>query len=148
MERRTDRMHDRGVTATVLVCTNERTEYAACAAVDGVAVADAVREWLRERDRYWSEVAVAETSCLGMCSEAGVAVVVQPHDEWFAEVEVDDVPTLMTGLFGAAANSDDVTPDGADSDDDTDSDDVAPDDADSNDAAPDGSDVADRATTG
>ena len=43
MERRTEQMHERGVTATVLVCTNERTEHAACAAVDGVDVADAVR---------------------------------------------------------------------------------------------------------
>ncbi len=101
-------MHERGVSATVLVCTNERTEYAACAAVDGGDVADAVRDWLRERDRYWSEVAVAETSCLGMCSEDGVAVVVQPHDEWFAQVTVDDVPTLMTELFGGTA--DDATP--------------------------------------
>lgn len=103
MERRTEQMRERGVTATVLVCTNERTEYAACAAVDGVDVADAVRDWLRERDRYWSEVAVAETSCLGMCSEDGVAVVVHPRDEWFAEVTVDDVPALMTELFGATA---------------------------------------------
>ncbi len=97
-------MHERGVSATVLVCTNDRTEYAACAAVDGVDVADAVRDWLRERDRYWSEVAVAETSCLGMCSEDGVAVVVQPNDEWFAEVTVGDVPTLMAETFGAAAD--------------------------------------------
>lgn len=109
MERRTDQMHERGVSATVLVCTNERTEYVACAAVDGGDVADAVRDWLRERDRYWSEVAVAETSCLGMCSEDGVAVVVQPHDEWFAEVTVDDVPTLMTEMFDAAADDTTVT---------------------------------------
>jgi (2Fe-2S) ferredoxin len=104
MERRTEQMHERGVTATVFVCTNERTEYAACAAVGGGDVADAVRGWLRERDRYWSEVAVAETSCLGMCSEDGVAVVVHPHDEWFAEVTVDDVPTLMTAMFDAATD--------------------------------------------
>lgn len=47
---------------------------------------------------------VAETSCLGMCCEDGVAVVVQPHDEWFAEATADDVPTLMTKTFGAAAD--------------------------------------------
>ncbi|ELZ39771.1 (2Fe-2S) ferredoxin domain-containing protein [Halorubrum tebenquichense] len=105
MERRTERIHERGVSATVLVCTNERTEHAACAAVDGGAVADAVRDWLRERDRYWSEVAVAETSCLGMCSEDGVAVVVQPDDEWFAEVTVEDVPALMGETVGAAADA-------------------------------------------
>ncbi|ELZ38203.1 (2Fe-2S) ferredoxin [Halorubrum distributum JCM 10247] len=89
------------MSATVLVCTNERTEHTACAAVDGGAVTDAVRDWLRERDRYWSEVAVAETSCLGMCSEEGVAVVIQPRDEWFAAVTVEDVPTLMAETVGA-----------------------------------------------
>ncbi|PHQ43527.1 2Fe-2S ferredoxin [Halorubrum sp. C191] len=104
MERRTEQMRERGMSATVLVCTNDRTEHAACAAVDGNGVADAIRNWLRERDRYWSEIAVAETSCLGMCSEDGVAVVVQPHDEWFAEVAVDDVPSLMAGMFEATGD--------------------------------------------
>jgi len=104
MERRTERMRERGLAATVLVCTNERAEHAACAAADGVAVADAARDWLRERDRFWSEVAVAETSCLGLCSEAGAAVVVHPRDEWFAEVTPSDVPALMTELFEAGAD--------------------------------------------
>ena len=117
MERRTERMRERGLAATVLVCTNERAEHAACAAADGVAVADAVRDWLRERDRYWSEVAVAETSCLGLCSEAGAAVVVHPRNEWFAEVTPDDVPALMTELFETGAGDRDV--DDSDADDDT-----------------------------
>jgi (2Fe-2S) ferredoxin len=110
MERRTERMRGRGLTATVFVCTNERTEHAACAAVDGAGVADAVRDWLRDRDRYWSEVAVAETSCLGMCGEQGAAVVVQPHDEWFSAVEVDDVPTLMAETVGVADGDDATEP--------------------------------------
>ena len=108
MERRTERMRERGLAATVLVCTNERAEHAACAAADGVAVADAVRDWLRERDRYWSEIAVAETSCLGLCSEAGAAVVVHPRDEWFAEVTPDDVPALMAELFKSGADDGDA----------------------------------------
>ena len=108
MERRTERMRERGLAATVLVCTNERAEHAACAAADSAAVADAVRDWLRERDRYWSEVAVAETSCLGMCSEAGAAVVVHPRDEWFAEVTPGDVPALMAELFEAGADDRDA----------------------------------------
>jgi hypothetical protein len=40
-----------------------------------------------------------------MCSEDGAAVVVQPHDEWFTEVAVDDVGTLMSELFGAVTDS-------------------------------------------
>ncbi|MFC7323515.1 (2Fe-2S) ferredoxin domain-containing protein [Halorubrum rutilum] len=108
MERRTERMRERGLAATVLVCTNERAEHAACAAADGAAVADAARDWLRERDRYWSEVAVAETSCLGLCSEAGAAVVVHPRDEWFAAVTPGDVPALMAQLFESGADDGDA----------------------------------------
>ena len=100
MDRRTERMHGRGLTAIVLVCTTDREEHACCSDADGRAVADAARDWLRERDRYWTSVAVAETSCLGMCSEDGAAVVVQPLDEWFAEVGVDDVPALMRNTLG------------------------------------------------
>lgn len=96
MERRTAQMHDRGLRRVILVCTNDREEYACCADVDGAAVADAVRDWLQKRDRYWSDVAVAETSCLGMCSENGTAVVVQPDDQWFADVTVADVPKLLS----------------------------------------------------
>jgi len=100
MERRTSQQHERGLSATVFVCTTARSAHACCGATDGSTVADAARSWLRERDRFWSEVAVVETSCLGMCSERGVAVVVQPHDEWFAEVEVDDIPGLMAEMLG------------------------------------------------
>lgn len=95
MERRTGQMHDRGLETVVFVCTTAREEHACCGDVEGVDVADAARDWLRERDRYWTEVAVVETSCLGMCSEDGAAVLVQPADEWFANVAVDDVPALL-----------------------------------------------------
>ncbi|GAB6878047.1 hypothetical protein JCM17823_03210 [Halorubrum gandharaense] len=95
MERRTKRMHERGLETVVFVCTTARDDHACCADVAGAAVADAARDWLRERDRYWTEVAVAETSCLGMCSEDGAAVLVQPADEWFANVGVEDVPALL-----------------------------------------------------
>jgi len=104
MDRRTAAMAERGLRAIVLVCTTQRDEHACCADVDGGAVADAARGWLRERDRFWSEVAVAESSCLGLCSEAGAAVVVQPHDEWFANVTVDDVPTLLADTLGDTAD--------------------------------------------
>lgn len=100
MERRTAEMRNRGLCAVVFVCTNARTEHASCGAETGKAVADAARAWLRKRDRFWSDVAVVETSCLGMCSETGAAVVVYPHDEWLAAVSPADVPTLMTETVG------------------------------------------------
>lgn len=100
MEDRTAAMRER-VGALVLVCTNDREEHACCGDAGGRTVADRVRAWLRERGLYWSPVAVSTTGCLGMCSEAGTGIVVQPHDEWFAEVQPEEVPALMERVFGA-----------------------------------------------
>jgi (2Fe-2S) ferredoxin len=95
MQRRTAEQRGRELT-WVLVCTNERdSEYAACAEVGGEAVVAAVQDWLRERGMFWSDAAVVETSCLGLCSEDGTAVAFQPRDEWFSDVTPADVPALL-----------------------------------------------------
>ncbi|WP_256393666.1 (2Fe-2S) ferredoxin domain-containing protein [Natronoarchaeum rubrum] len=95
MRRCTDAQRDRGLT-WVLVCTNARDgEHAACAEAGGDAIVDAATDWLRERDLFWTEAAVVETSCLGLCSEDGAAVGFQPRDEWYADVRPEDVPELL-----------------------------------------------------
>lgn len=104
MEDRTRHVEESGFTDHVLVCTNDRdSEYACCAEAGGEAVLGAVKDWLRERDVFWSQVHVAETSCLGLCSEAGTAVVVHPRGNWYAGVTPEDVPELLADEFGPAA---------------------------------------------
>ncbi|SEH40327.1 hypothetical protein SAMN05192561_101621 [Halopenitus malekzadehii] len=101
MRDRTEAVRDRGVTDHVLVCTHDRdSEYACCAGAGGEAVLDAVRTWLRDRDLFWSGVAVAETSCLGLCSTDGAAVAIHPRGHWYADVTSEDVPELLTREFG------------------------------------------------
>ncbi|MEA5386151.1 (2Fe-2S) ferredoxin domain-containing protein [Haloarculaceae archaeon H-GB11] len=101
MRHRTDEVLDGGFTDLVLVCTNTRdSEYAACDEVGGDEVFDAVKAWLRDRDIFWSDVYVAESTCVGLCSADGVAIVVQPRNEWYSDVTVDEVPELMADLFG------------------------------------------------
>lgn len=100
MEDRTAAMRDRGLAALVLVCTNAREEHACCGSARGGAVADAARDWLRERDLYWTRAAVAETSCLGMCNDAGAGIVLQPRDEWYGQVTPEEVPELLSDAFG------------------------------------------------
>jgi len=102
MEDRTETMRERGLDAVVLVCTNDREEHACCADVDGEAVADAAKRWLRDRDLFWSRVAVSETGCLGMCSADGAAVVVQPANDWYAELTPADVPEVLAASIGEA----------------------------------------------
>lgn len=104
MRDRTEEVRANGFTDHVLVCTNDRdSDYAACADARGPAVLEAVREWLRDRGVFWSHVHVAETSCLGLCSEDGTAIVVHPRGRWYSDVTPDDVPDLLREEFGPDA---------------------------------------------
>ncbi|NKE35251.1 (2Fe-2S) ferredoxin domain-containing protein [Natronococcus sp. JC468] len=103
MKRRTSEQRTR-LDAHVFVCTNARdSDYACCADAGGAAVADAVRDWLRERNAFWSPVGVSTTTCLGLCSEDGSALTIQPRNEWFSDVRPDDVPELLANEFGPDA---------------------------------------------
>lgn len=104
MKRRTDEQTDR-LAAHIFVCVKDRdSEYACCADAGGDATADAVKRWLRERDAFWSPIGVSTTDCLGLCSEDGTAITIQPRDEWYAEVRPDDVPELLADEFGPNAD--------------------------------------------
>lgn len=104
MRSRTEEDRSEAFSTVVLVCANDRDgEYACCADAGADAVRKAIVGWLRDREAYWSRVAVARTSCLGLCSEGGVAVAVQPRDRWYSDVTPDDVPELMADEFGEGA---------------------------------------------
>lgn len=105
MRDRTADVGENGFADVVLVCTNDRdSEYACCADASGPAVYDAVRSWLRDRGLFWSEVSVVETSCLGLCSADGTAIVIQPRDRWYSDVRPAEVPDLLAGEFGPDAS--------------------------------------------
>jgi (2Fe-2S) ferredoxin len=105
MQDRTAEVCEGGFTDHVLVCTNDRdSDYACCADAGGAAVLESVKDWLRERDVFWSSVYVAETSCLGLCSADGTAVAVQPRNRWYSDVRPEEVPTLLSAEFGADAS--------------------------------------------
>lgn len=103
MRDRTDDVRENGFTDHVLVCTNGRAEHASCADAHGEAVLEAVKAWLRERDAFWSRVHVAETSCLGLCSDEGTAIAVHPRGRWYSDVRPEDVPALLDETFGSDA---------------------------------------------
>jgi len=104
MRERTQEVADSGFTDHVLVCTNARdSDYAACADAHGDAVYDAVESWLRDRGVFWSPVQLAETTCLGLCSADGTAVVVHPRSNWYSDVTPEDVPGLLADEFGEDA---------------------------------------------
>lgn len=105
MRRETERQRARLETC-VLVCTNDRdSEYACCADVGADETLEAVKSWLRERGAFWSPIGVTTTGCLGLCSEDGAAIAIQPRDEWYADVTPEDVPGLLEREFGSDAES-------------------------------------------
>ena len=98
--------HQRGrFDASVFVCTTDRDgEYASCATAGAQATLEAVKAWLRERDAFWTAVSVSESSCLGLCSEDGTAITIQPHDVWYSDVQPADVPDVLESVFGPNAD--------------------------------------------
>jgi len=65
MKNRTEEHRER-LEAHVFVCTNDRdSEHASCGQVGAEETVSAVKNWLRERDAFWTAVSVSETSCLG-----------------------------------------------------------------------------------
>jgi len=96
--------HRERLDAHIFVCTNSREEHDCCADAGGEETLTAVKDWLRERDAFWSSVSVAETGCLGLCSEGGAAIAIQPRNEWFSDVQPEDVPALLESAFGPEAN--------------------------------------------
>lgn len=105
MEYRTDEVREQGFSDHVLVCTNARdSEYACCADAHGEGVYESAARWLRERDVLWSRVHLAETSCLGLCSEDGAAIAIHPRCRWFSDVQPGDVPDLLREEFGRKAS--------------------------------------------
>lgn len=104
MNERTEEHRNR-LDAHVFVCTNEHDgDYACCRDADGEAVEAAVKDWLRERDAFWTSVSVSTTSCLGLCSEDGAALTIQPRNEWYSGVTPEDVPALLEEAFGPDAD--------------------------------------------
>lgn len=99
MKNRTDEHRER-LAAHVFVCTNDRESHDCCADAGGHETLTAVKSWLRDRDAFWSTVSVAETSCLGLCSSAGTAISIQPHNEWYSDVRPEEVPDLLESVFG------------------------------------------------
>ena len=102
MKNRTTEHRER-LDAHVLVCMNSRESYDCCADAGSSEVLTEVKQWLRDRDAFWSTVSVVETSCLGLCSADGAAISIQPHNHWFSDVTPEEVPALLESVFGPDA---------------------------------------------
>lgn len=103
MRVRTEQQRER-LEAHVFVCTTDRdSDHACCGDAAADETHDAVVSWLRERDAFWTAVSVTTTGCLGLCSEDGAAIAIQPRNEWYSDVRPADVPDLLADAFGPNA---------------------------------------------
>ena len=81
----------------LLVCNNRREVGATlpcCADAGGAEVLEGLRQLIQRRGLARS-VWVTETRCLSFCNTRGATVVAWPGGQWFTEVGVGDVPTLL-----------------------------------------------------
>ncbi|AFZ71379.1 (2Fe-2S) ferredoxin domain-containing protein [Natronobacterium gregoryi] len=112
MKRRTPEQRER-LDAHVFVCTTDRdSEYACCHDAGAEETLEAVKDWLRERNAFWSPIGVSTTGCLALCSEGGTAITIQPQNEWYSDVQPDDIPALLEREFGPEASRVDGEPPG------------------------------------
>lgn len=103
MRNRTEEHRDR-LEAHVFVCTTDRdSEHASCGGAGADETVAAAKAWLRDRDAFWTSVSVSTTSCLGLCSESGAAISIQPRNAWYSDVTPADVPELLASEFGPDA---------------------------------------------
>ncbi|GAB7017286.1 (2Fe-2S) ferredoxin domain-containing protein [Halostagnicola bangensis] len=103
MKRRTDEQRER-LGQFVFVCTNDRdSEHTCCGDVGATETLEAIKSWLRERNAFWSPIGVTTTGCLGLCSEGGTAITIQPRNEWYSDIQPEDVPALLEDEFGPDA---------------------------------------------
>ncbi len=103
MKRRTAEQHER-LEQFIFVCTNDRdSEYACCDAVGATETLEAIKSWLRERNAFWSPIGVTTTACLALCSDGGTAITIQPRNEWYSDIQPEDVPGLLEDEFGPNA---------------------------------------------
>ncbi|MES3517217.1 MAG: (2Fe-2S) ferredoxin domain-containing protein [Natronomonas sp.] len=53
-------------------------------------------------------MSVHTTSCLGLCSEGGTALTVQPKNEWYSDVRPEEVPTVLERTLGGTVSEHDI----------------------------------------
>ena len=103
MKNRTEEHRER-LEAHVFVCTTDRdSEHASCGGAGADETVAGAKAWLRDRDAFWTSVSVSTTSCLGLCSERGTALSIQPRNAWYSDVTPADVPELLASEFGPDA---------------------------------------------
>ena len=84
----------------LFVCTNRRPDdnpKGSCAAKGSVAVYDALKSQLFERNLAKVEARACAASCLDQCA-TGVSILVEPDHFFYGRVTVEDVPDIVDAL--------------------------------------------------
>ena len=88
----------------LFVCINRRPDdnpKGSCAAKGSVAVHDALKQQLFERNLAKVEARACTASCLDQCA-TGVSILVEPDHFFYGRVTVEDVPEIVEALAGGS----------------------------------------------
>jgi (2Fe-2S) ferredoxin len=84
----------------LFVCNNRRSDdnpKGSCAAKGSVAVYDALKVELFQRNLAKVEARACTSSCLDQCA-TGVSILVEPDHFFYGRVTIDDVPEIVEAL--------------------------------------------------
>jgi (2Fe-2S) ferredoxin len=84
----------------LFVCTNRRPDdnpKGSCAAKGAVAVHDALKQQLFQRNLAKVEARACTASCLDQCA-TGVSILVEPDHFFYGRVTVEDVPEIVDAV--------------------------------------------------
>lgn len=81
----------------ILVCTNIRTDGAACCGnKNSIELHANLKTAVKELHR---NIRVSKSGCLGNC-QLGTTVVIMPDNIWFSDVKNEDIPNIIQYLNG------------------------------------------------
>jgi len=84
----------------LMVCTNRRPDdnpKGSCAAKGSIAVYDALKQQLFQRNLAKVEARACTASCLDQCA-TGVSILVEPDHFFYGRVTVEDVPEIVDAI--------------------------------------------------
>lgn len=82
--------------AHVFVCTNKKANKSCCADSGGVELRDTLKAWAKQEGLH-ERVRINASGCLDRC-EAGIAIAIYPHNEWWTHVRGTDLEDLKNRI--------------------------------------------------
>lgn len=81
----------------VFICTADKVDKPCCAKKNGQMIRDELKKRIDALPEIKTKVRINASGCLDKCTE-GVACVIYPHNQWFTQVTLDSIDSLVAHI--------------------------------------------------